>query len=132
MDKVNNLELTLSNNNQNKKVTKEDIAFVINAKTGNSDNRTPITVNGCLVKILDREKVFPIYVEGICLGYYYVKYIPAGFSDSGMFKNSVVASGNKKEDSVANVEDDKMLRYLCNKIACRRAKMKCKGRQLIF
>ena len=34
MDKVNNLELTLSNNNQNKKVTKEDIAFVINAKTG--------------------------------------------------------------------------------------------------
>ena len=89
----------------------------INAKTGNADNRTPITVNGCLVKILDREKVFPIYVEGICLGYYYVKYIPAGFSDSGMFKNSVVASGNKKEDSVANAEDDKMLRYLCNKIA---------------
>ena len=28
------MELTLSNNNQNKKVTKEDIAFVINAKTG--------------------------------------------------------------------------------------------------
>ena len=34
MDKVNNLELELSINNKNKKVTKEDIAFVINAKTG--------------------------------------------------------------------------------------------------
>ena len=34
MDKVNNLELSLSANNNNKKVTKEDIALVIHSKTG--------------------------------------------------------------------------------------------------
>ena len=86
----------------------------IDAKNGNRNN-TPITVNGCLVKILDRANVFPIYVEDICLGYYYIKYIPDQGSNN-MLKNSVVTGNTKQEGNVAAAQDDKMLKYICSKI----------------
>ena len=87
----------------------------IDAKNGNRNN-APITVKGCLVKILERANVFPICVEGICLGYYYIKYIPDQGSNN-MLKNSVVTGNTKQEGNAASADDDKMLKYICGKIA---------------
>lgn len=32
-----------------------------------------LSIPGCVVKILDRSRVIPIYIEDLCLGYYYVE-----------------------------------------------------------
>lgn len=39
-----------------------------------SDGDPKITVPGCIVKKLDRANVIPIYIEDICLGYYYLEF----------------------------------------------------------
>lgn len=41
--------------------------------TKKEDNTEILKIPGCLVKRLDREKVIPIYVEDICMGYYYIE-----------------------------------------------------------
>lgn len=40
---------------------------------GKDDNKIK-EMNGCIIKILDREKVIPIILNDICLGYYYFEY----------------------------------------------------------
>jgi len=39
----------------------------------NKNNKDEITVPGCIIKRLKRENVIPIYIEDICLGYYYIE-----------------------------------------------------------
>ena len=34
-----------------------------------------IKVKGCILKILDHDKVYPIYIDDICMGYYYIEII---------------------------------------------------------
>jgi hypothetical protein len=46
--------------------------------TGNKNIRSnedpKITVPGCIVKKLDRANVIPIYIQDVCLGYYYIEF----------------------------------------------------------
>lgn len=35
--------------------------------------KTDFNINGCLIKRLDREKVIPVYIDDVCLGYYYIE-----------------------------------------------------------
>ena len=44
-----------------------------------SSERTKIDIPGCIVKTLKRENIIPIYIEDICLGYYYFEF-KNGFS----------------------------------------------------
>jgi hypothetical protein len=88
----------------------------IDAKNGNADKKVNITTKGCVVKILDREHVYPVYIEDVCLGYYYIKYMNNSYGDtSSMFRNSVVSTGRNNADQT-NQNEDKLLRYLARKI----------------
>ena len=80
------------------------------------DKNINITTPGCVVKILPRDHVFPIYIEDSCLGYYYLEYIAPGYTDTtSLFKNSIVHNNNMKGQE--DLENDKLLKYLANKIS---------------
>lgn len=77
---------------------------------------TSITTPGCVLKILPRDHVFPIYIEDSCLGYYYLEYIAPGYTDTtSLFKNSVVHNNSMKGQE--DPESDKLLKYLAGKIS---------------
>ena len=81
------------------------------------DSNTKINAPGCIIKILKRDRVFPIYIEDSCLGYYYLEYIAPGYTDStSLFKNSIVHSNNMKDDDYS-AENDKLLKYLASQIS---------------
>jgi hypothetical protein len=89
----------------------------IDAKNG-VDRKVNINTKGCVVKILERDHVYPVYIEDICLGYYYIKYMNSNYGDtSSMFRNSVVASGkNNAGNAEMQQNEDKLLKYLAKKI----------------
>lgn len=46
---------------------------IVNPKSVKKDKEQISKIPGCLVKRLEREKVIPIYIEDICMGYYYIE-----------------------------------------------------------
>lgn len=83
----------------------------------NKKSGTRITTPGCIVKILKRDRVFPVYIEDSCLGYYYLEYVAPGYADTtSLFKNSIVQTNNMKDDEYS-AENDKLLRYLASQIS---------------
>lgn len=79
---------------------------------------------GCVVKILDRCKVIPIYIEDMCLGYYYIEFKD---SESDMINytdqinnpmGSVQTDLNKSIlDMDDNLKQDNMLKYISSQIS---------------
>lgn len=56
--------------------------------TGNKIEPVDVNVHGCVVRKLKRDHVIPIYIEDICMGYYYFEIRTLDNSDSAMgFKN---------------------------------------------
>lgn len=48
--------------------------MLIGTDTKSSESKEKITIPGCIVKQLDRSNVIPIYIEDVCLGYYYLEF----------------------------------------------------------
>jgi hypothetical protein len=64
------------------KTVRDDLSFEYDGNSqdgliiGNeksSKSKKELKVPGCVVKILDRARVIPIYIEDLCLGYYYIE-----------------------------------------------------------
>ena len=79
-----------------------------------SKSEPTITVPGSILKVLDRAKVIPIYIEDICLGYYYIEYLAPGYIDStATMKDSAIHNR-----AMENAEtDDAMVRYISKRIS---------------
>lgn len=88
-------------------------------KDKKKDKGTNVTAPGCVLKMLPRDKVFPIYIEDSCIGYYYIEYVNPTMENGSMFMGSMLNSNKKKQQqALDNTEnEDKILRYLASKIA---------------
>lgn len=77
-----------------------------------------IKVNGCVVKKLKRENVIPLYIDELCIGYYYIETDGKDLFDyienihdpfSGMknnMKNATFSTNNIKDDIIKNLAKD--------------------------
>lgn len=81
-----------------------------------------VKVPGCVVRNLQRSQVLPLYIEDICLGYYYIKVIPNNLVDANMQAslngyNSMSSMFNSTMEGTRDQEGDLMLRYVAGKIS---------------
>ena len=78
--------------------------------------RTKIKVPGCIVKRLPRENVIPIYIEDICLGYYYLEFKDNdnGFEFSNTMNDPLgsTKSNSKLMRQNDNQQRDNTLKYI--------------------
>lgn len=70
LEKTTNFDKTIKDDLEFETLDTSDGFIDIN-KAKNS--RTKIKVPGCIVKKLKRENVIPIYIEDLCMGYYYIE-----------------------------------------------------------
>lgn len=84
------------------------------------------SINGCIVKKLDRDKVTPIILNDICLGYYYFEFdINASFIEdrypaTGMVNTITgLRSNGRSEAFDAMQRRDELVRYLASELAAR-------------
>ena len=83
-------------------------------------------MNGCIVKILDREKVVPIILNDVCLGYYYFEY-DAGYelfdermTSTGMVNTLTgIRSNGRSEAFDAIQRRQELLRNIASDLATR-------------
>ena len=81
----------------------------------NAGKDAKLTVPGCVTKFLDNDKTLPIYIEDICLGYWYIKCQQKEYVDStSMMKTGSMNSGLTADDKN---KDDKLLKYLARSIS---------------
>lgn len=75
-------------------------------------------IPGCVFRILKHENVIPIYIEDICLGYYYLEFRNADINDdidrSKMLLNNTFDTLNKND---LRDDHDIVLKYIANKIS---------------
>ena len=82
-------------------------------------NATKITdIPGCVFRVLKHENVIPIYIEHICLGYYYLEFKYGDPNDdvdrSRMLLNNTFDTLNKND---MRDDHDMVLKYIANKIS---------------
>lgn len=90
----------------------------INAKKGNEEKDTLIDIPGCIVKELERSAVIPIYIESICMGYYYFEFLDKT-NDSFDWVNmqmqnstNMLSRTSKYAAETDKVQQDDMIRYI--------------------
>lgn len=93
------------------------------------DKTTLLKIPGCLVKRLEREKVIPIYIEDLCMGYYYIeidddtKYTSSGFGFNqptlGMLQGNQPRSFGLGASTINPdpIKDDAMLKNVAAKLS---------------
>ncbi|WP_301214663.1 hypothetical protein [uncultured Clostridium sp.] len=52
----------------------EGAEMMINYNSNKNDNGKTVKVPGCIIKTLKRENIIPIYIDNVCLGYYYFEF----------------------------------------------------------
>lgn len=67
----------------------------------NPTEKVKIEVPGCIVKILPRENVIPIYIDNLCLGYYYLE-----FKTSNPYYNNAILTSPKLSQTMSRALDD--------------------------
>lgn len=91
----------------------------------NSDERINITVPGCVVKELERSNILPLYVEDICLGYYYIEVEGKlnAFDDFNSFEYAAglnTVSNNRRlsrnVDKFNTDEQNKLINYISGEV----------------
>ena len=97
------------------------------ANDGLVNNKIPkINVPGCVLKRLDHTQVCPIYIDDMCMGYYYLELIDGGSFDTLYGLTSIVAdptvntSYNKYGtlwNSVEQNHQDEAVRYLASRLS---------------
>lgn len=81
-----------------------------------------ISVAGCVIRTLPRAQVLPLYIDDICLGYYYINIIPDNLVDANMRSvsngyNSTASMFNTNADGTKQQDGDTMLRYIAGMIS---------------
>lgn len=86
------------------------------------ESNPKIKVPGCVVRQLDRSKLILLYIEDVCLGYYYIKFNMDNLVDAN---TAAVNSGYNSITSMFNVANktnlddtgDPVLKYIAGKIS---------------
>ena len=90
-----------------------------------SSERIKIDVPGCIVKTLKRENIIPIYIEDICLGYYYFEFKNGfSFEDPNNFEysasiNTLGSRGSltKGTDVMKQSERDNAINFIAARLS---------------
>ena len=91
-----------------RKSNSSDGTIDINSK---KNNDIKINVPGCIVKILPRENVIPIYVDNLCLGYYYLEFLVKDpyYTDSLINTTNLSHMTNRAMDAEKNKDTQEQL-----------------------
>ena len=106
---------------------KKDDRIIANDGLINGTHVEPVkvTVPGCVIKKLPREQVVPIYIEDICMGYYYFELRTTDDSESFMgFKNilgdpltNMRGDNRVTFNTVDNKRQDDTIRYVAGQLS---------------
>lgn len=91
------------------------------------DKEIKVNVPGCILKRLPRDQVIPIYIDDMCMGYYYIELKPVDYDDQmHTFDNTLgnsLTNGNRYGDKGAfnNITDplrqDEMIRNIAAQLS---------------
>lgn len=93
--------------------------------TGDAPEIVKVSAPGCVIKKLPREQVIPIYIDDICMGYYYFELKTTDTSESFMgFKNilgdpltNMKGDTRNAFNSVDNKRQDETIRYVAGQLS---------------
>lgn len=99
-----------------------------NLKTKENVTTTKVNAPGCLVKKLSRYNVIPVYIEDMCLGYYYLETqdlpdAPYNFENklsspiSTMVSGASASSGSQAFQASSEQQREEMLRYMSGQLS---------------
>lgn len=83
-----------------------------------NSTKNEVDVPGCIVKKLDRFRVIPIYIDDLCLGYYYIEFAKGNdtlwdYATQLTDPMITMKSTNKLNGNINDIEkEDQMLKYL--------------------
>lgn len=81
---------------------------------------TKVNLPGCVIKILPRDRVFPIYIEESCIGYYYIEYQEVDeIATHTPFKGSMFSNGVMDKTTMKPDQDDKALKQIAATISAK-------------
>jgi hypothetical protein len=88
---------------------------IISAKKDN----TKINAPGCIIKKLRRENVIPLYIDELCLGYYYFEYENDDiFTQSSSMSDPMMAlKAGKFNVTEDNMKKEQMMRFISSKLS---------------
>lgn len=120
-----NIEFEFKDSTGKKNVSSKD--GLINISKNEPEQKIDEKIPGCVFKLLDRARVIPIYIDTVCLGYYYVEF-QVGSPNTGslsmmspMLNTKGVGMNKMNSNSVMNATskytDDMSLQYIANKLA---------------
>lgn len=129
--KINTIQEAVSNNkfgnNFNDSSTKfegiDDNRSVIDGLIDTNIKETDFKINGAIVRRLKRENVIPIYMNDICMGYYYIECngnIEDAFDKGLGMKNNLGFMSSKKQsmfDVMKDNDQDNALKFLSTKLS---------------
>lgn len=78
--------------------------------------KSKVDTPGCVIKRLKRENVIPIYIEDLCLGYYYIEHDYDSIMDNSMNDPMIALKSGKMNTKVDNSRDN-MIKYLSGKLS---------------
>lgn len=86
------------------------------------DKENKVEVPGCVVKRLDRASVIPVYIEDMCLGYYYIEALDSNSPGNELtFTNTLSGLRGGYNPKVSQQPDsavnDQMLRYVSGQLS---------------
>ena len=93
-----------------------------NGVQGYDTNEPKLNIPGCIVKELPRENVYPVYIDDLCLGYYYLEYagnrsiFDKEFMDDPMFTYKPT-DGSKYIGKNDTDSQDELLKYVSSQIS---------------
>lgn len=83
-----------------------------------NNNKNDVDVPGCIVRKLDRFRVIPVYIDDLCIGYYYIEFTKGNdnlwdYATQMTDPMITMKSTNKLNGNIQDPEkEDQMLKYL--------------------
>lgn len=125
-DKNRNMNVSgnLSLGKRNEDIYSQD--GLIGDKSNKKKNVGKINVPGCVLKRLPRDQVIPIYIDDMCMGYYYIELRPVDYDEQmrqfdstlGNPLASSLNNGNKTFNSVTDpLRQDEMIKHIAGQLS---------------
>lgn len=122
-DKLIPDELSIPDELEDRSVSRDGLF----SKNGTNSSDTKIKVPGCIVKRLDRTNIIPIYIDEICMGYYYIEFKSGNdlsFQDpnyteyaAGLNTLGSYSQMNRNMDRFNSQNREKIIGYLSKRIS---------------
>lgn len=92
---------------------------LIKNNTVKEKDNIKIEVPGCIIKLIPRENVIPIYIDNICFGYYYIEMDSNRYFAHNRHIDPLFSINNKRTNMLNNEEEqkDNVLMYLSNQLS---------------